>query len=100
MQSDEDRDKVEDHSNVRLPNWKDLAELDSLPLVRSGYSIEADMKFGWKPTVKGKVLPIPFIFDSEDHYFDLEHFVDPKSKTPLPTIFLGFRPRDSFKLYR
>ena len=98
--SNESRDKMDRQANVKLPDWKDLAELDSLPLVKSGYSIEADMKFGWKPTEKGKVLPIPFIFDSEDHYFDLEHFKDSRSKEPLPTIFLGFRPRDSFKLYR
>lgn len=74
--------------------------LDSLPLVKSGYSIEADMRFGWKPVVKGQVLPIPLIFDSEDHFFDLEHFADSKCKVPRPTIFLGFRPKDSFKLYR
>ena len=56
--------------------WKALSELDSLPLMKSGYSLEADMKFGWKPQVKGKILPIPFVFDSEDHLFDLPHFTD------------------------
>ena len=29
--------------------WSDLTQLDSLPLMKSGYSLEADMKFGWKP---------------------------------------------------
>ena len=43
--------------------WKALEDLDSLPLIKSGYSLEADMKFGWKPRIKGKVLPIPLIFD-------------------------------------
>ena len=54
--------------------WRAFADLDSLPLIKSGYSLEADMKFGWKPTVKGKVLPIPLVFDTEDGYFDLDHY--------------------------
>ena len=41
--------------------------------MKSGYSLEADMKFGWKPTVKAKVLPIPLIFDREDEYFNIEY---------------------------
>ena len=68
--------------------------------MKSGYSLEADMKFGWKPTVKGKILPIPFVFDTEDHFFNLDHFADAKGKIPLQTIYQGFRPEDSFKMYR
>jgi hypothetical protein len=44
--------------------------------MKSGYSLEADMKFGWKPNIKGKVLPIPLVFDLEDEYFQLEHYID------------------------
>ena len=32
-----------------VTDWKGLQDLDSLPLMKSGYSLEADMKFGWKP---------------------------------------------------
>jgi len=81
-------------------SWKALADLDGLPLMKSGYSLEADMKFGWKPTVKGKILPIPFVFDAEDHLFDLEHYADSRGKVEYNTIYRGWRPQDSFKLYR
>ena len=53
--------------------WKGLEKLDSLPLMKSGYSIEADMKFGWKPRIKGKVMPIPLTYDLEDDFFTLDH---------------------------
>ena len=69
--------------------------------MKSGYSLEADMKFGWKPVVKGKVLPIPLVFDTEDDYFDLDHYVDAFStKKKYPVIFKGWRPADSLKMYK
>ena len=68
----------------QVTDWKGLQELDSLPLMKSGYSLEADMKFGWKPQVKGKILPIPLVFDSEDHLFDLDHIIDKKK---LPVVY-------------
>lgn len=72
---------IEDSARPKLPDrWKALEDLDSLPLIKSGYSLEADMKFGWKPQIKGKVLPIPLIFDQEDEYFTLDHFIDPNEK--------------------
>ena len=70
--------------------------------MKSGYSLEADMKFGWKPNIKGKVLPIPLVFDLEDEYFQLDHYID--YKDPLrgiyPTIYNGWRPLDSLKMYK
>jgi len=75
--------------------------MDSLPLMKSGYSLEADMKFGWKPTVKGKVLPIPLVFDTEDDYFDLDHYIEPNNtRRKYPVIFKGWRPADSLKMYK
>ena len=65
--------------------------------MKSGYSLEADMKFGWKPQVKGKILPIPLVFDSEDHLFTLDHILDKKK---LPVVYHGWRPADSLKLYK
>ena len=91
------------YSGPALPGaWRGLENLDSLPLMKSGYSLEADMKFGWKPRIKGKVLPIPLIFDVEDEYFTLDHYVDPRDtrKGKYPTIFTGWRPADSLKMYR
>ena len=68
--------------------WRAFADLDSLPLIKSGYSLEADMKFGWKPTVKGKVLPIPLVFDTEDGYFDLDHYPEGcTGRKKYPVIF-------------
>jgi hypothetical protein len=81
--------------------WKALVELDSLPLMKSGYSIEADMKFGWKPVIKGKILPIPLLFDREDEFFNVDHYscyITLKKK--LPVIYRGWRPVDSFKMYK
>lgn len=82
--------------------WKGLEKLDSLPLMKSGYSIEADMKFGWKPRIKGKVMPIPLTYDLEDDYFTLDHVIDPRDprKGNYPTIYQGWRPADSLKMYR
>jgi len=81
--------------------WRALAELDSLPLIKSGYSLEADMKFGWKPTVKGKVLPIPLVFDTEDDFFDLDHYPEGNAaRKKYPVIFQGWRPADSLKMYK
>jgi hypothetical protein len=70
--------------------------------MKSGYSLEADMKFGWKPNIKGKVLPIPLVFDLEDEYFQFDHYID--FRDPLrgiyPTIYNGWRPLDSLKMYK
>jgi len=30
-------------------DWRMLENMDSLPLMKSGYSLESDMKFGWRP---------------------------------------------------
>lgn len=76
--------------------------MDSLPLMKSGYSLEADMKFGWRPSIKGKVLPIPLVFDVEDEFFSLDQYIDirqPK-RGSYPTIYQGWRPSDSLKMHK
>ena len=79
-----------------------LENMDSLPLMKSGYSLESDMKFGWRPQFKGKVMPIPLVFDVEDEYFDLEHLIDLRNpkRGCYPTIYSGWRPSDSLKLHK
>jgi len=77
-----------------------LEKLDSLPLMKSGYSLVADMKMGWRPDIRGKVLPIPFQFDMEDEYFALNHWDLKEVKKAFPTIYTGWRPADSIKMYR
>lgn len=86
---------------MHLDARKIFENMDSLPLMKSGYSLEADMRLGWRPTIKGKVMPIPLIFDDEDCYFGLEHLIDFRNKTrgSYPTIFQGWRPTDSIKLH-
>ena len=79
--------------NMKEPAYLDARKIfenmDSLPLMRSGYSLEADMRLGWRPQIKGKVLPIPLIFDEEDEYFELDHYVDFRNlkKGYNPTIY-------------
>ena len=57
------------------------------------------MKFGWKPTVKVKVLPIPLIFDREDNFFCHDHIND-YTKQIYPTVYQGYRPLDSLKMHK
>jgi hypothetical protein len=87
---------------VRLDAKKILEGMDSLPLMKSGYSLEADMRLGWRPQIKGKVLPIPLVFDDEDEYFALDHVINPRNPRlgSYPTIFYGWRPTDSMKMHR
>ena len=47
-----DECKAQDDNNTELKlseDDKDKDQMECLPLMKSGYSIEADMKFGWKP---------------------------------------------------
>lgn len=97
-----------DEKNLQLEpvskkqGWKILEDMDSLPLMKSGYSLEADMKFGWRPSIKGKVLPIPLVFDVEDEFFALDHYIDIRNpkRGCYPTIYQGWRPSDSLKLHK
>ena len=88
-----------DFKNPNGSGWKAIAELDSLPLIKSGYSLEADMKFGWKPQVKGKILPIPLLFDTEDDFIDIG-YTDPLTRKKMEDLYHGWRPADSFALHR
>ena len=64
-----------------------------MPLTKkNGYSLEADMKFGWRPAVASKVPCIPLSFDQKDDMFELPHRVGRKTK---PDIYKGWRPADS-----
>jgi hypothetical protein len=36
-------------ADPKKTGWKMLENMDSLPLMKSGYSLESDMKFGWRP---------------------------------------------------
>ena len=47
------------------------SKLDGLPLMKTGFSLAVDMKFGWKPSVGSIALPIPLVFDLRDEYFVL-----------------------------
>lgn len=46
-------------------------------------------------------MPIPLIFDLEDNYFNLEHYIDPRDPSKkFKTIYRGWRPSDSIKMYQ
>lgn len=70
-----------------------------MPLVKSGYSLAPDMKFGWKPTPLEISVPIPLYFDHEEDYLDLSP-VDRLTRKRLPIIYYGFRPKDSLVMHQ
>ena len=73
--------------------------LDSLPLMKQGYSLQADMMFGWKPKIKPVTnLSIPLKFDLMDQYYDEDSFI--QSYLALPEIFRGSRPNDTLELHK
>jgi len=42
-------------------------------------------------------MPIPLVFNLEDNYFNLLHHSD--FRRIYPTIYRGWRPTDSIKMY-
>jgi hypothetical protein len=75
------------------------SKLELLPLVKSGYSLAPDMIFGWKPTALELSMPIPLFFDHEGDYLDISP-LERTSKSKLPTIYYGFRPKDSLVMHK
>ena len=72
---DQDDDGEEKNGEAWLKDNQNTskATIDGLPLMKTGYSLEVDMKFGWKPTITTPALPIPLVFDLRDDYFELVH---------------------------
>ena len=70
------------------PVLKSPSPLPSIPLQGFGHSLVPDMVFGWRP----KLLPggpIPLIFNKRE-----------LPTADFPTIYHGFRPRDSMVLHQ
>jgi len=45
-------------------------------------------------------MPIPLVFNLEDNYFNLLHHSDSRDfRRIYPTIYRGWRPTDSIKMY-
>lgn len=63
--------------------------LPLIPLSGFDHSLVPDMMLGWRPRLTGG--PIPLIFNR----CTLPVSLNPASKREFPTVFHGFRPRDS-----
>ncbi len=75
------------------------SKFELMPLVKSGYSIDPDMKFGWKPTALEMSVPIPLYFDHEEDYLDISP-LDRVTHKKFPVIYYGFRPKDSLVMHK
>jgi hypothetical protein len=60
------------------------------PLVKSGISMAADMKLGWRPKQNVSGAPIPLYYDFEE--FKVEHDGEP--------IYYGPRIHNSIEVHR
>lgn len=88
MLSEEMEPASRKHSFVQVEQLE--RQMDSLPLIQSGLSMEPDKMFGWKPKDKSDeddpLVPIPLSYDQRDDYFDLDHKAN---KRKLPDVFKG-----------
>lgn len=67
-----------------------------MPLIKTGVSVKADMKFGWKPKEEISGCPIPL-------YYDFEHFqipLNPLTKKHYIPLYLGIRIPNSLQVHR
>jgi cytosolic carboxypeptidase protein 2/3 len=62
----------------------------AVPLPKRGYSLEADMLLGWRP----KFMKTPILL-----YYNDELYPDLYKKS-CPTVFQGYRPKDSFAFHK
>ena len=63
--------KAQATTEVKKPSSNKLDELEPMPLIKSGVSIAADLRFGWRPNEKElHGAPIPL-------HYDYEHFKVP-----------------------
>ena len=66
------------------------------PLFRSGISMAADMKLGWKPKSQYSGAPIPLFYDFEEFKVSLDG-LGPRARVP---IYLGPRIHNSLLVHR
>lgn len=69
---------------------------ETMPLINGEYSIAPDMLFGWKPKHMGIGSPIPLDFTLDE----APVCVNTATGAEYPTIYHGYRPRDSLVMHR
>jgi hypothetical protein len=72
-------------------------ELEALPLIGAGHSMEADMIFGWRPeniVVSG--APIPLNYNYETVYLPL----DPETGKEAIPVYYGPRHHNSLEVHK
>ena len=63
------------------------------PLVSTGYSLEPDMMFGWRPTALGR-LPIELTYNNS-----MPAPPNPATQQPHAPVYRGYRPADSYTIH-
>jgi hypothetical protein len=67
-----------------------------MPLIKSGVSIQSDLKLGWRPQIDVTGAPIPL-------YYDFEPFsipVNPMTGKSYEPLYLGPRFKHSIELHK
>ena len=69
-----------------------------MPLIKTGASMQPDMKFGWKPEVKCSHPPIPLYFDFVQHRLHPYHFDDYQTSDVM--VYRERRSHDSYQMHK
>ena len=89
--------KVQATAEVTKPSSNKLDEDEPMPLIKSGVSIAADLRFGWRPNEKElHGAPIPL-------HYDYEHFkvpINPATQKPFIVQYLGPRMQTSHDVHK
>ncbi len=95
-----DRCNTEKKSNIfRMPDRVNpLLEFaqPAMPLIKSGISLQSDMRLGWKPITDVTGAPIPLYYDYE--IFDLP--VKTLTGDPYEVLYLGPRYKHSIAMHK
>lgn len=94
MSSSSPRRKPSVTNSFNVNTIKELTDSDPLPLIRTGVSIAADLKMGWKPRNPFSGAPIPLYYDFTNYKLS----TDGKSKHEL--IYYGPRIPNSINVHK
>ena len=84
----EAQDTVECQKSDAKPATENKDKEELMPLIKSGISIAADMRFGWRPQQKEvHGAPIPLHYDFETYRVPL----NPYTNKPYQIMYLGPR---------
>jgi hypothetical protein len=92
-----DSDDIDSMANIsKIISGKDY-ELEALPLIGAGHSMEADMIFGWRPeniVISGAPIPLNY------NYETIQLPLDPETGKEQIPLFLGPRFHNSLEVHK